>query len=161
MRPYRPPFQRHRLNLAIPTVDLPRFGGQLRAWDQSIWSDCILPSCLVSFFRVLLFGLATGAPASPQRCANRPKSRRCGGPLARSSASSRSDGTSARRSRDEVSQYFRPLVYSGSNPSDVLGCDACFRWWHVGALCPQPADGAMVFTAPGRQFRLVLRSSNL
>src|SRR6516165_3903104 len=32
------------------TLDLPRFGGQLRAWDQSIWSDCILPSCLVAFF---------------------------------------------------------------------------------------------------------------
>src|SRR5262249_10573944 len=31
-------------------VDLPRFGGQLRAWDQGIWSDGILPSCLVSFF---------------------------------------------------------------------------------------------------------------
>src|SRR6516165_5350891 len=31
-------------------VDLPRFGGQLRAWDQSIWSDGILVSCLVSFF---------------------------------------------------------------------------------------------------------------
>jgi hypothetical protein len=35
---------------SCPTVDLPRFGGQLRAWDQSIWSDGILPSCLVSFF---------------------------------------------------------------------------------------------------------------
>jgi hypothetical protein len=31
-------------------MDLPRFGGQLRAWDQGIWSDGILPSCLVSFF---------------------------------------------------------------------------------------------------------------
>ena len=31
-------------------MDLPRFRGQLRAWDQGIWSDGILPSCLESFF---------------------------------------------------------------------------------------------------------------
>jgi hypothetical protein len=31
-------------------LDLPRFGGRLRAWDQGIWSDGILLSCLVSFF---------------------------------------------------------------------------------------------------------------
>jgi len=31
-------------------LDLPRFRGGLRAWDQGIWSDGILPSCLVAFF---------------------------------------------------------------------------------------------------------------
>src|ERR1700736_6589501 len=31
-------------------LDLPRFRGGLRAWDQGIWSDGILLSCLVPFF---------------------------------------------------------------------------------------------------------------
>src|SRR6516164_9267618 len=31
-------------------LDLPRFRGGLRAWDQGIWSDGILPSYLVTFF---------------------------------------------------------------------------------------------------------------
>src|SRR5271169_1123390 len=31
-------------------MDLPRFRGGLRAWDQGIWSDGILPSYLVAFF---------------------------------------------------------------------------------------------------------------
>jgi hypothetical protein len=31
-------------------VDWPRFRGGLRAWDQGIWSDGILLSCLVPFF---------------------------------------------------------------------------------------------------------------
>ncbi len=31
-------------------LDLPRFRGGLRAWDQDIWSDGILPSHLVAFF---------------------------------------------------------------------------------------------------------------
>ena len=35
------------------TLDLPRFRGGLRAWDQGIWFDGILLSCLVAFF---LFG---------------------------------------------------------------------------------------------------------
>ena len=31
-------------------MDLPRFRGGLRTWDRGIWSDGILPSCLVAFF---------------------------------------------------------------------------------------------------------------
>src|SRR6516165_120651 len=31
-------------------LDLPRFRGGLRAWDQGVWSDGILLSCLVPFF---------------------------------------------------------------------------------------------------------------
>jgi hypothetical protein len=31
-------------------LDLPRFRGGLRAWDQGIWSEGILLSCLVPFF---------------------------------------------------------------------------------------------------------------
>ena len=34
----------------ISRVDLPRFRGGLRAWDQGIWSDVMLSSLLVAFF---------------------------------------------------------------------------------------------------------------
>src|SRR6516225_561248 len=33
-----------------PVVDLPRFRGELWAWDQGIWSEGMLLSCLVAFF---------------------------------------------------------------------------------------------------------------
>src|SRR5262249_14286486 len=39
-----------RAATATPSMDLPRFGGQLRSWDQGIWSDGILLSCSVPFF---------------------------------------------------------------------------------------------------------------
>jgi hypothetical protein len=31
-------------------LDLPRFGGEVRAWDQGIWFDSILSSCFTQFF---------------------------------------------------------------------------------------------------------------
>jgi hypothetical protein len=56
------------------SLDLPRFGGQLRAWDQGIWSDGILPSCLVSFF----CSASSGAilPSRPARWCGRRAQRR-------------------------------------------------------------------------------------
>ena len=36
--------------VSAAVMDLPRFRGRLSAWDQGIWSDGILPSCLASFF---------------------------------------------------------------------------------------------------------------
>jgi hypothetical protein len=51
----------------VDKLDLPRFRGRLRAWDQGIWSDGILPSCLVSFF-CLALGRAI-LPSRPARAA--------------------------------------------------------------------------------------------
>ena len=48
-------------------MDLPRFGGQLRAWDQGIWSDGILPSC-----GILLFGPRRSHSSIPARTMVRP-----------------------------------------------------------------------------------------
>src|SRR5713226_8405404 len=43
-------------------LDLPRFRGRLRAWDQAIWSDGILSSRFETFF-----GLAPGGAILPSR----------------------------------------------------------------------------------------------
>jgi hypothetical protein len=42
-------FNAGKLRFFTNHVDLPRFGGQLRAWDQGIWSDCI-PTAGISRF---------------------------------------------------------------------------------------------------------------
>jgi hypothetical protein len=47
----------------VAGLDLPRFGGRLRAWDQGIWSDGILLSCLVSFFCSAPGGAISSWPA--------------------------------------------------------------------------------------------------
>src|SRR6516165_7289444 len=54
-------------------LDLPRFRGELWAWDQGIWSEGILLSCLVG---ILLFGprrshssIPAGTRVRPSRAA--------------------------------------------------------------------------------------------
>jgi hypothetical protein len=45
-------------------LDLPRFGGEVRAWDQGIWSDSILSSCFThSFVRPLGGAILPSRPA--------------------------------------------------------------------------------------------------
>src|SRR5271163_1431287 len=55
-------------------LDLPWFGGRLKAWDQGIWSDGILPSCLVSFFCSASGGAIL--PSRPARWGGRRAQRR-------------------------------------------------------------------------------------
>jgi hypothetical protein len=61
-------------------LDLPRFRGRLRAWDQGIWSDGILPSCLVSFF-CLVPGGAILPSRSARWCGRRAQRRSRTAPL--------------------------------------------------------------------------------
>src|SRR6516165_6556961 len=43
-------------------LDLPRFRGEMRAWDQALWLDVMLSSGLVAFF-----GSAPGGAILPSR----------------------------------------------------------------------------------------------
>src|SRR3954462_6845259 len=58
-------FQRaanHLVASAIDNLGLPRFGGELRAWDQGVGLDVILSSCFEPFF-----GSAPGGAILPSR----------------------------------------------------------------------------------------------
>jgi hypothetical protein len=44
-------------------LDLPRFGGEVRAWDQGIWFDSILSSCFTQFFCSAPGGSHSSVPA--------------------------------------------------------------------------------------------------
>jgi hypothetical protein len=55
-------------------MDLPRFRGGLRTWDQGIWSDGILPSFLVPFFCSAPGGAIL--PSRPARSCSRRAQRR-------------------------------------------------------------------------------------
>ena len=46
-------------------LDLPRFRGEMRAWDQALWLDVMLSSGLVAFF-----GSAPGGAILPSRPAH-------------------------------------------------------------------------------------------
>src|SRR6266436_3451625 len=61
-------------------VDLPRFRGEVRAWDQGIWSNGILSSCLVPFFCSAPGG-AILPPRPARRCGRRAQRRSRTAPL--------------------------------------------------------------------------------
>src|SRR6266404_4952338 len=61
-------------------LDLPRFRGEVRAWDQGIWSDGILSSCFVPFF-CSAPGRAILPPRPARRCGRRAQRRSRTAPL--------------------------------------------------------------------------------
>jgi hypothetical protein len=59
---------RDRTSAANSPVDLPRFRGGLRAWDQGIWSD----DAVFLVGRILLFGPWRSHSSAPARTMMRP-----------------------------------------------------------------------------------------